>query len=106
MTIFDYLITVVGVFLAVLGVVQLITKKPYLIKKYGYTDESLRKFALISGAFYTFAGIVMALFKPLIVCFKAQLPFLENISSLNNWFILAVLIIMLIIQMSVLKQKK
>ena len=106
LTVHDYVTAITGVLGVVLGIAQLCTKKCIGLLTIGsYTETSARKFTLVSGVIYLVGGIVTAV-APFVVKYINSQNFGFSLSSdIQTWLVIAVVIVVLIAQFSILKRK-
>lgn len=105
LSVIECITVAIGTFLAIIGIVQLIKKKCVGFNTSSYTEESAKKFAIISGVIYTVFGLLDALYPIVTKYLTAQFSGLEFLYELNIWIIIVAVILVLIFQFSVLKKK-
>lgn len=106
-TTFDYVIAVIGVLCIILGIAQLCTKKSIGVGKIDtYTRESVGKFAVVSSVIYILGGIVTAV-SPFAVKYINMMNYGFKLpTALSSWILTAVIVLVLIVQLSILKKKQ
>lgn len=106
-TVFDYVLLVLGLLCVILGIAQLCTKKSIGIGKIDtYTKESVRTFAAVSSVIYILGGIVTAAAPFAVKYINSQSFGFSVPTSVPNWIIAGVLLLVLVAQLAILKKKQ
>lgn len=105
-TLFDYVLLVVGLLCVILGIAQLCTKKGIGIGKIDtFTKESVRTFSVVSSVIYILGGIVTAA-APFAVKYINSQSFDFSIpTSVPNWILTGVILLVFVAQFAILKKK-
>lgn len=105
-TVSDYIIAVLGVLCVILGIIQLCTKKCIGIAKIDqFTEESVGKFAVVSSVIYILGGIVISAAPFAVIYINSQNFGFSLPTQLPGWTLTAVVLMVLIAQISIFKKK-